>query len=233
MPGVPAAPPLPQLDPSDANAWFRQLTDYSHSLSAHIATSYKAFLDRVAAGQVASDSLKDVASEYLERRFPEYLRQLGSLYFDLLSDLNDLRADGEQDFLSGTLETARRPDASAALALNLTGPSGGTASATLSIANTREQPTLIRCQFTHVRRVDGIGPAFSPKISVTPDQLELRPSEEASLTLALRLDEADYTPDMLYVGELHITGHGEPRLEIPLRIIATPGALAPGDRPLA
>ncbi len=233
MPGVPAPPPLPQLDSSDTNAWFRQLTDYSHSLSAHIATSYKSFLDRVASGQIASDSLKDVASEYLERRFPEYLRQLGRLYFDLLSELNDLRADGEQDFLSGTLTAAGRSNPSAAPALSLNGPLGGTASGTLSIANTREELALIRCQFTDVRRADGIGPAFPPKISVTPERLEVAPSKEASLNFALALDEVNYLPNTLYIGALYITGHGEPRLEIPLRIMVTPGASASGDHSLA
>ena len=229
MPGVPAAPPLPKLDPSNTNAWFRQITDYSHSLSTHIATSYKAFLDRVAAGQIQTDSLKRVASEYLERRFPEYLQQLGRLYFDLLSDLNDLRAAGEQDFLSGTLATGRS-NAAVALALNLTGPAGSVASATLSIANTRAQPATIRYRFTDVRRADGIGPSLAPRFSVTPAQLDLAPSEEASLTLALALDEADYEPNALYVGALHITGHGEPRLEVPLRIMLVPSAPAPGDQ---
>lgn len=195
-----------------------------------MASSYKSFLDRVAAGQVASDSLKQVASESLEQRFPEYLRQLGRLYFELLSGLNDLRAAGEQDFLAGTIAPTGRSNSSVALALSLTGPPGGSASATLSIANTREQPARIRYRFTDVRRADGIGPAFPLKISVTPEQLELQPSEEASLTLALGLDEADYAPNTLYVGALHITGHGEPRLEVPLRIMVTPGALASGDR---
>jgi hypothetical protein len=213
---------LPKLDPSEANAWFRQLTDYSHSLSTHIAVSYKAFLDRVAAGQIATDSLKQVASEYLERRFPEYLEQLGRLYFDLLSDLNDLRAAGEQDFLSGTLATSTRSNGAVALALNLTGPPGGVASATLSIANTRSQTAIIQCRFTEVRRADGIGSSFTPRVAVTPAHLELGPSQEASLSLALELDEADYTPNELYVGALHITGHGEPRLEVPLRITLVP-----------
>jgi hypothetical protein len=230
MPGVPAAPPLPKLDPSDANAWFSQLTEYSHSLSAHITTSYKAFLDRVAAGQIATDRLKTAGSEYFERRFPEYLQQLAQLYFDLLSDLNDLRAAGEQDFLSGTLATAARANANTAVSLALTGPPGGVAAATLSIANTRAQAATIRYRFTEVRRADGIGPSFAPRFSVTPEHLELASSEEASFTLALALDEADYAPNMLYVGVLHITGHGEPPFEVPLRITLVPSAPASGDQ---
>jgi hypothetical protein len=229
MPGMPAPPPLPQLDPTDANAWFRQLTDYGNSVSTHIATSYKSFLDEVATGRVGSEDLKNTASEYLERRFPDYLRQLGRLYFDLLNDLNELRAAGEQDFLSGVLATAGRSEASVALSMSLRGPPSTVASATVSIANAREQVARIRYRVTEVRRADGIGPAFPPKISVTPDQLELQSSEEGSLTLALALDETDYAPDTLYIGALHITGHGEPYLEVPLQIMMTSRASPPDN----
>jgi hypothetical protein len=231
MPGIPAPPPLPRLDPSDANTWFSRLTDYSSSLSTHIATSYKAFLDRVSAGGVDSSSLKEVASEYLERRFPEYLRLLGRLYFDLLIDLNDLRAAGEQDFLSGILAGVGSSRPSGAMTLDLTGPSKGLASATLTIANTREQLAQIRHRVGDVRRADGIGPAFAPVISVTPDQLQLGLSEEGTLTLALGLDEMVYAPNTLYVGAFHIMGHGEPPLEIPLRIMVTSGQSGAVEHP--
>jgi hypothetical protein len=231
MPGVPAPPPLPQLDSSDPNAWFHQLTAYGNSLSSHIATSYKAFLDRVAAGQVDSDNLKDVASRYLEQRFPEYLRQLGRLYFDLLTDLNELRAAGEQDFLSGVLATARRKDSSTPMSLELTGPTNSVAAAKVSITNSRPEVARIQCRVTDIRRADGIGRAFPPRVSITPGQLDLRPAEEGSLTLALELNEADYAPDTLYVGALQLTGHGEPQLEVRLRIMASSG-LSPPDNPL-
>ena len=218
-PGLPAPPPLPPLDTTDTNAWFRQLTEYGNDLSTHIATSYKTFLDRVAAGEVDSGGLKDAASEYLERRFPEYLRQLGRLYFDLLSDLNDLRFAGEQDFLSGLLASDNAAPAPS-LALTLTGPSNQRVSATLSIANTREATTRVRHRVGEVRRADGVGPGFAPKLSVTPEHLDLQPSEEGTLTVTLSLEDSDYAPDTLYIGVLHVASHGEPQLDIPLRIIA-------------
>jgi hypothetical protein len=232
MPGAPSPPRLPRLDPSDPNAWFRQLTDYSYSLSAHIASSYRSFLDQVAAGRVDSENLKHVASEYLERRFPEYLRQLGTLYFELLSDLNDLRAEVEQDYLSGALAAAELPKRSEALALSLTGPSGGTTTATLSIANTREQPAVVRCHVGVLRRADGVDAVFPADISVTPEPLELAPGEEGRVTLAVTLDETVYAPNTLYVGALRVAGHGEAPLDIPLRILATAARPAPNTRPI-
>jgi hypothetical protein len=73
---------------------------------------------------------------------------------------------------------------------------------------------------TDVRRADGVGPAFAPDVSFAPAALELAPGEEASVALTLRLDERNYAPNALYVGTLQITGSGDPRLEVPLRIMA-------------
>ena len=81
---------------------------------------------------------------------------------------------------------------------------------------------------SEVRRADGVGPAFAADVGVEPDGLELEPEEEGLLVVTLRLDEETYEPDVLYVGTLQITGHGEPRLEVPLRITAT-GPVATTD----
>jgi hypothetical protein len=231
MPGAPSPPSLPKLDASDPNTWFRQLTDYSHGLSAHIASSYKSFLDRVAKGKVDSENLKAVASEYLERRFPEYLRQLGTLYFELLAELNDLRAEIEQDYLSEALaaaELAKRPEE---FTLSLTGPSGGVARAMLSIGNTREECTTVRCNVSDLRRVDGVGGTFTARFSVTPEPLELAPAQEGRLTLAFDLDKALFAPNAIYVGALRVSGHGDAPIDIPIKVIATAEALAQGAAP--
>jgi hypothetical protein len=79
----------------------------------------------------------------------------------------------------------------------------------------------VRCHVSDVRRADGVDPAFAPDVTFSPEPLELGPGEEARLLLTLRLDEASFVPDAPYVATLHITGHGEPRLEVPLRITAT------------
>jgi hypothetical protein len=105
--------------------------------------------------------------------------------------------------------------------LNLLAPLGGTASASLSLANTQEERSLIRCTVTTIRRADGVGPAFAPKVTITPEALELGPGEEGSLRLSVQLEEGAYTPDALYIGAVHLMGHGEPRLEVPLQITAT------------
>lgn len=125
--------------------------------------------------------------------------------------------------------TAGPPDEEAPPSvLRLGAPIGGIASASLTLANTREEQALIRCNVTEIRRADGVGPAFAPKIMSRQEVFDLAPGEEASMQLSLRLDEADYDAEALYVGALLITGLGKSRLEVPLRIIASQAA-PPGE----
>ncbi len=104
--------------------------------------------------------------------------------------------------------------------MTLVAPLGGVASASLSVANTKEERAHVRCRVTDVRRADGVGPAFTAATTIAPEQVELGPGEEVSVRVSIRLDAADYETNVLYVGELQVTGHGAPRLEVPLRITA-------------
>ena len=223
MPGS-AEPPLmpPQFDTADPMRWFQQLNDYASQLSARAMRAYQSLFEHAAAGDMSPNRLQEVSNDYLQQRLPEHLRRLGGLYFDVLSGLTDLRAGYEEEFLTGVLATAKRQNQGEPFILNLTAPLGETASATVSLSNTKDEPAIIRSRASDVRRADGVDPAFAPKITIIPETLKLQPGEEASLVLSLQLDEGDYEPDVLYVGTLQITGHGEPSVEVPLRIKATP-----------
>jgi hypothetical protein len=222
IPGAAPAPAPPELAASDPTIWFQQLMDYCNHLSAHIARSYRALTERMASGQLGADQIQRSTAEHLERRLPDYLRQLGTAYFELLNGLNDLRAQSEQEFLSGVLATASETKADS-FSIELVAPLGSTANASFSISNTRDGPAVIRCELANVRRRDGVGPAFVPNIEREPEQLELAPGQEARVMLALLLEETIYRAGAQYVGALHITGGGEPHVEIPLRITATNG----------
>jgi hypothetical protein len=184
-----------------------------------MAATYQVLADRAAAGEVKPGEIGRAASEYLQRRLPEYLAELGRLYFDLLDGLTELRLRSEQEFLSGVLRRADATNGAEPFELRLEGPLGATASASLSIENTRDEPAVIRCHVSDVRRADGVGPAFALDVDLS-DALEVEPGEEARLQLTMLLDEEKYTPGVPYVAELRITGHGDPPLEVPLRITA-------------
>jgi hypothetical protein len=219
-----AEPPLqpPQFDTTDPIKWFQQLNDYANQLSTRAVKAYQRLFERAAAGETSPVQLQEASTDYLEKRLPVHLRRLGGLYFDVLNGLTDLRAGYEEEFLTGVLATVKGGGQEAPFVLNLTAPLGETASASLALSNTKDEPTLIRCRASDVRRADGIDPAFSPKITITPESLNLQPGEEANLIVSLRLEEGDYAPGVLYVGTLDITSHGEPGFEVPLQIKATP-----------
>ncbi len=229
-PGIPtseASPP--QFDATDPVKWFQQLTDYAGQLSARAAKIYQSHLERAAAGDTAPSQLQQATSDYFARRLPVHLRKIGKLYFDLLNGLNEVLTSYQRDYLSSVLANANRGDKEAPFVLNLSAALNETASASLSLANTNPERAIIRCSVSDVRRADGVGPAFAPKVTITPDSLELASGEEGILRLSLLLDESDYDVDALYVGAVHVTGHGEPRIEVPLRIIATQSAAAAKD----
>lgn len=219
LPEAPAPPAPPPFDASDPAEWFQQLGDYSQRLSASIGAAYQSLVERAAEGEVPPSRVQDAAAGYLQRRLPEYLGELGKLYFELLNGLTELRVRSEQEFLDSVLD--RIDGGAAAFELTLAGPLGGTATASLSIGNTRDEPVRIRCVVSEVRRADGVGPAFAADATVMPDGLELPPGAEGRLVVTVQLDEGSYEADVLYVGTLQVTGHGEPRLEVPLRITAT------------
>ena len=234
LPDAPAPPPVPPFDASDPAGWFQQLGDYAEQLSASIAGTYQTLADRAAAGDLAPGQIQEATNAHLQRRLPEYLSELGRLYFDLLEGLTELRVESEQEFLTGMLQRVNGAGHAEAFELTFAGPLGGTATASLSITNSRDELARIRCDVSEVRRADGVGPAFAADVGVEPDGLELEPEEEGLLVVTLRLDEGTYEPDVLYVGTLQIAGHGEPRLEVPLRItatgpVATHGLMAGGN----
>lgn len=209
----------PRFDFSDPVRGYQELGEYTMRASLDAAESYRALLQRVAAGEVGPGDLEQSANEQLGRSMPEYVERLGRLYVDLLDGLNEARTEYEEEFLSTVLAAAEAP-ADDAFALELVGPLGDTAVASLSISNSKDAIARIRCMVTDVRRADGVGPAFSPDVALEPAELELGPGDEADLRVAVTLEPGRYEPSFLYLGAVLVAGHGGSRLEVPLRIMA-------------
>jgi len=206
-------PPPPPYDPADPYGWYQRLTAYAADLQQRSLNAYREQLERAARG----DGSASVAEEYT-RRAHEQVEALGRLYFELLETIGAIGAAGEEEFLRNVLANA--PADRDAPVVELTAPLGASASAVVSLENTRTDPAVIRCLVTDVRRADGIGPSFVPKIVVDPDGLMLDPEQEGSVRLSLTLDAAIYTAGADYVGAVQVLRHGEPRLDLPLRIRA-------------
>jgi len=218
-----AEPPEPPEISPDPNQWSQQLTEYATRLNTRAMSAYRAQLDQVAAGAMTPDQLQRRNAELMARRLPGYLDQAGRLYFDLLNGLNEIRAQYEQDYFRGILGQDKDQaveEKESPVVLNLKALLGETAAASLSVANTTEAPTTIRCTATDVRRVDGVGPAFTPRLSIASNDIELGPGEEGTLRLSLPLEEESYDAGAIYAGTLFIAGQGDVPVEVQLRITA-------------
>jgi hypothetical protein len=146
------------------------------------------------------------------------LLRTARLCLDFLGGLTELRTRLAEEYLLGALALVSPWNGQSVL--DLAGPLGETTTASLSLANTRRERAVIRCAVTDVRRADGVGPAFVPDITIVPDGFLLEPDQEATVRLSLRLDPALYDHDAPYIGALQVTRHGEPHLEVQLRITA-------------
>jgi hypothetical protein len=208
--------PVPlSSESADPIEWFQQIADYAARLNASAVERYQSDLERAAAGETLA------ASAFVPNRLPEHLGHVARLCFDLLNGLADLGAGCEEHYLRRVLATAGGWHTVTPLTLHLVAPLGEVASASLSLENSRDERIVIRCAVLDVRRADGVGPAFTPRIAVVPDAFTLEPEKEAGVRLSLPLDAAYYEPDTPYIGGLRVTRHGDSPLEVALRIIAT------------
>jgi hypothetical protein len=176
--------------------------------------SYQSDLERVATGGNGSRGTETFADEYT-RRTNEQMRAVSRLYFELLDGLTAMTSAAEEEYLRSVLSgTAEETP----MVVQLSSPVGASASAVVSLQNTRSERAVIRCMVTDVRRADGVGPAFVPDVVFDPDSLMLDPEQEGSVKLSLTLDAAVYEPGVDYIGAVHIIRHGEQPFDLPLRI---------------
>jgi hypothetical protein len=207
----------PRFDPGNPTRWFEQLAEYAGALNGRALNTYRAQLDRVASGQTTPSEVQQSTSEYLSRQLPDYLGRLTKACFEFLNGLNDVRGRYESDYFNGVLGSAK-PNGEPRITLNLSGLPGTTASASLSIANTTAQRSVVDYATTDLRRIDGQGPAVHPALTITPEHLSLEPDEEADVILSLNLDPDRYDPGAVYAGIVYISGGSDFRVEVQLRV---------------
>ena len=218
LPAGEAAPPA--FDPADPIAWFRRLGAYMAERNASALADYQAQLLRLAAGDIKPAELRKTMSAFYKAQTAEELGRLACLWFELLRGIDDLQAAGAHDYLRAVLAQVR-PRGFDGDVLDLTGPLGETTSAVMVLENTRDERTAIRCTSGDVRRADGVGPAFTPAITIVPTELSLERDAEAAVQFSLRLDAAVYEAGAPYIGLLQIDRDGESRVDVPLRITAS------------
>jgi hypothetical protein len=213
--------PVPVFEASNPAKWFEQYAEYAGKLNAKALKAYKRQLDQVADGEMTPEDAQQKVASQMSHQLPEYMQQVGQLYFNLVNRLDELRSSYEEDYFGGMLALVNGRESEPIAYVLLSGPLGGVAFASFTITNTTGVRSPIRYIATEVRRADGVGPAFAPKVAIAPEVLELGPGEEETLSFSLQLNADQYDPETPYIGFLYITGDGDLRVEMQLRITAT------------
>lgn len=142
-------------------------------------------------------------------------------WFELLDGLGAAEADLLAGLLSAALDAVGPADLDDPGAVILAAASGATASAVVSLTNTRDARARLRCTVGDVRRADGVGPAFVPRVEIAPARLDLAPGQADDVRLSLRLDADVYVAGSPYLGTLCVSRRGEAPLDLPLQIAVT------------
>ena len=211
----------PQFDASNPARWYEQVAEYAGQLNARAVKAYRSQLDRVAAGETTPSEVQQQTAERMAQDLPDYMQRMTQVYFNLLNELNEVRAAYEEAYFRGLLATAKSDHTEPAVTLTLSAAVGTTATVSLEVTNTTGQRTRIGHQVSDVRRVDGVGPSFTPAIKFVPENLEIDPDEEGTLTLSLDLDPEKYDVQHLYSGAVLLTGSSDIPLRVELRVLAT------------
>ena len=200
-------------EPEAPAAWFQQIADEAMTRMSEALTAYVSHVGRAAAGETSAASPHP-------QPWPDIGRVARST-FDLLNDLTDLRARYQEEYLRSVLAAGDGWESVTPFVVELAAAAGDVATASVALQNTNEDRIVVRGMVPYVRRADGVGPAFAPRLGVEPDGFALEPGGEAMMRLSLTLDAAAYEPDALYVGTLQVTREPGSRLDVPLRIVAT------------
>lgn len=214
--------PLPVFDTAHPTRWFEQYAEFAGQMNARALKAYRKQLDRVAQGEASPEEVQRKVASQMSRQLPETLQRMGHLYLNMMNKLNEIRASYEEEYFLGLVALAKGRENDPIVLVTLSGPLGGVASASFTVTNTTTKRTLVRYTGTEVRRMDGVGAAFAPKIVIIPETLELGPGEEATISFSIQLDDEHYETGTPYIGFLYVTGDDDLRVEMQLRIVATP-----------
>lgn len=206
LPGAAPAPKVvaPDFEPAKTVDWFRDLAIFSAAENARITAMLRMVMEKVAAGELAPADVEQVSSRFHTGHLPNSTIRLVELYLDLLTGLEEVHASFSEEFLRTVLGMAPGDGARSGRAVEVDVAIGEAASVRFAVTNTDPDPAVVACTLSGIRRADGIGPAFDPAVSITPEQLELAPGAEATVQLTIHADADHFQPGVLYDGVFRV-----------------------------
>ena len=204
---APSRPTPPRFDPTDPVDWFERLNQYA----AAEASVAKAILRSAVDREPENPSTEP---------FSIAAAKTADTFLELLIRLEDINSDYGRRYLTSVLGLTRDSEKAEAT-LQAVAPLGQTATMRFAISNNSDADATVRCVLTDLRRSDGVGPAFEPDATLTPNNFRLPVGAEEFIQLSVRLAESDFEDGPVYTGGVRVLGVGDAVVEIPLNLRAS------------
>lgn len=224
---LPPEPPLPPPPPpanADLMEWFQSLATYATQQSSRAIARHQTLVDAVARGDIPATRVQERGRHFLETHAPELLDEVMKLGLGFVEGLQQSSAS----LTDGLYDRVLGPDADDSpivpeppLCIDLRGPSGTVATATVVVENTRREPATVGCRVSEFA-ARAFGRRFTAPLEITPTHFTLAPGEQRDLALSLRLDAALFAPGADYVATLQVSGAGARDLLVQLLVRAEP-----------
>jgi hypothetical protein len=206
---------------SDPTGWFTQLADRAMQLRRASVAALQTEVTRAArAANTDAPGVARPGSAAVLAQGAERLSRVTALYLDLIEGMSDVAAACEEDYFEHVFALAH--GTTSAPGVQFAGRLGDAAETAVSIENTTAARSTVCCSVGDVRRADGVGPAFTPRVVVSPSQVVLEPGEDTQFHVTLSLDPPAFDSGAVYVGHLYVHRDGHPPLHLPMQITAAP-----------
>lgn len=209
LPSDGPVPPPPSAGGVDLTNWFQTLAAYANAQSRRGMGRYQQLVERVAAGQITPEQMRERGQQYLASQAPHFVGEVLNLGMDFVSRLQQSStrmAEGMYDRVLGE-EPASQAAAEMPLVVNLRGSPGATAQSEIVVENSRLTAADVVCELSGFTPRDG-GPAVTAAADVTPARFRLSPGEERDVAISLALDPELFRPGADYFALLRISGVG-------------------------
>jgi len=217
-PEVPLPPP-PAPAGADVMEWFQALSTYATQQSGRAISRHQLLVDAVAKGEIPPAQMQEQGRRFLETHAPDLLNEVMQLGLGFVGQLQQTSAtltDGLYDRVLGKeAQASAVPDPP--VYLDLTGPAGSIAEASLVVENTRAEAAAVVCRVSEFT-ARAFGRRFRAPIEISPAQVTLEPGEQREIALRLPLDASMFAPGADYVATLQINGAGEHDLLVHLLV---------------
>jgi hypothetical protein len=208
---APARPTPPRFDPTDPVDWFGRLNEYAAAETSVAKAILHSAIDAVGREPAESPSTEP---------FSIAAAKTADTFLELLMRLEDINTDYGRRYLTSVLGLTRDSEKAEAT-LAAVAPLGQTATMRFAITNNSDADATVRCLLTDLRRSDGVGPAFEPDATLTPNNFRLPVGAEEFIQLSVRLAESDFEDGPVYTGGVRVLGVGDAVVEIPLNLRAS------------